>query len=66
MREKAIEKLKEYGYTAIEENGVLMVLYDGPEKLFNKVFMNACAIAKSAGYKASIGMRSAKKEGEAN
>ncbi|SHO50126.1 hypothetical protein [Anaerocolumna xylanovorans] len=66
MREKAIENLKEYGYKAIEENGVLMILYDGPEKAFNKVFANACAIAKSTGYKASIGMRSTKKEGEAN
>ncbi|MDD3662263.1 MAG: hypothetical protein PHT84_00150 [Candidatus Pacebacteria bacterium] len=65
MREKAIEELKKYGYSAGEENGVLMVYYEGPDKAFNKVFINACAIAKSVGYNASIGMRNRKaKEGE--
>lgn len=65
MREKTIEELKKYGYTAGEENGVLMIYYDGPEKAFNKVFRNACAIAKSVGYNASIGMKNQKaKEGE--
>ena len=63
MREKAIEKLKEYGYNAIDEGGILMILYDGPEKAFDKVFKNGCAIAKAAGYRSSIGMRQVKKEG---
>ena len=65
MRQKVIEKLKECGHNAIEENGTLMIIYDGPEKLFDKVFQNACTIAKSAGYTASIGIRNQKvKEGE--
>lgn len=58
MREKAIEELKKFGYNAGEENGVLMIFYDGPDKMFGKAFLNACAIAKSVGYKASIGIRS--------
>lgn len=61
MREKAIEELKKDGYNAIEENGVLMIIYSGPKKDFTKAFNAARNVAAAAGYYASIGIRGQEK-----
>lgn len=66
MREKAIQALKEKGYEAVEENAVLMILYDGPARLFQKAFNDAKKIAAASGYLCSIGIRQVQKEGESH
>ena len=55
-----IAVLKENGLDAIEENGVVIVLYEGGMREFERAFAKARRLAKEKGYANSIGARGRK------
>lgn len=52
-----VNVLRENGLEAIEENGVVIVLYEGGIPEFKRTFGKARRLAKEYGYTSSIGAR---------
>lgn len=59
-KEDFIRVLKDNGLEAIEENGVVVVLYDGGMKEFERAFSKTRRLAKVHGYVNSYGARAKK------
>lgn len=55
-----ISVLSKNGLEAIEENGVVVVLYEGGMSEFEKAFSKALHLAKLNGYANSLGARAKK------
>ena len=52
-----VNVLKKNGLEAVEENGVVIVLYEGGISEFKRVFGKARRLAKEYGYNNSMGAR---------
>ena len=63
-KERFVLELNKNGYEAVEENGVVFVLYKKSSKLDNNVFQNVKKVARENGYVNSLGIKCKREEKE--